>query len=65
MCFRPFIDPISIRPYKAQNKGYFYKCNTNADVKLIRYFLEDNGFRECTKRENEFSVYWSCSNIKS
>ena len=27
--------------------------------------MEDNGFRECTKREQEFTVYWSCSNIKS
>lgn len=65
MCFRPYVDPMSIRPYKPQDKGYYYKVNNNSAAKLIRYFMEDNGFRECSKREHEFTIFWSCCNIKS
>ena len=48
-----------------QNRGLFYKCNNNTDVKLIKYFLEDNGFRPVKERDQEFSLMWSCSTIKS
>jgi tubulin polyglutamylase TTLL5 len=65
MCFRPYIDPISIRPYKSSDKGYYYKTYNNAEARLIRYLLEDNGFREATKREHEFTIMWASSNIKS
>jgi hypothetical protein len=56
---------MAIRPYKPADRGYYFKLYNNIDVKLIRYTLEDNGFREATKREQEWTVMWSCSNIKS
>jgi hypothetical protein len=65
VCFRPYIDPISIRPYKPADRGYYFRLYNGVEVRLIRYLLEDNGFREATKREQEFTVLWSCSNIKS
>ena len=46
LIFRPYIDPISIRPYKPADKGYYYKNYKGIGVTLIRYTLEDNGFRE-------------------
>ena len=65
MLFRPYIDPMSIRPYKPQDKGLYFKFYNNIDVRLIRYTMEDNGFREINDRKQEWSVMWACSNIKS
>ena len=65
MCFRPYIDPISIRPYKPADKGYYFKMYNNVEARLIRSILEDNGLREATKRDQEFTVMWASSNIKS
>lgn len=64
LIFRPYIDPMSIRPYKPHNKGYYFKNYNGMSVSLIRYTLEDNGFREATDKQ-EWSVCWACSNIKS
>ena len=50
LIFRPYIDPISIRPYKPQDKGYYFKFYNGVVVPLIRYTFEDNGFREATDR---------------
>ncbi len=50
LIFRPYIDPISIKPYKPQDKGYYFKNYNNVAVKLICYTLEDNGFREVNER---------------
>ena len=50
LIFRPYIDPISIRPYKPPDKGYYFKNYNNIAVKLICYTLEDNGFREVNER---------------
>jgi hypothetical protein len=43
--FRPFIDPMNMRPYKPSDKGYFFRFN-KGENKLIRFTMEDNGFRE-------------------
>ncbi len=33
--------------YKVVDKGYYFKFfNPTTDIKLIRYFLEENGFLE-------------------
>ena len=64
LIFRPYIDPMSIRPYKPADKGYFFKFYNGSGVQLIRYTMEDNGFREVTERDQEWSVLWACSNIK-
>ena len=37
----------------------------NADIRLIRCTLEDNGFRECGPRNSEWSVMWSVSTMRS
>ena len=50
MIFRPYIDPISIRPYKPADKGYYFKNYNGISVTLIRYTLEDNGFREASEK---------------
>lgn len=45
LVFRVYEDPIHCRPYVPPDRGYyfdFHKC----DIKIIRYTLEDNGFRE-------------------
>lgn len=67
LVFRPYIDPISIRPYKPADKGYYFKFYNNVGVTLVRYSFEDNGFREAapTDRNCEWSVIWACSNLKS
>ena len=61
--FRPYVDPIDIRPYKPPDKGYYYKIY-KGDILLIRYTLEDNGFREAAANQ-EWSIMWSVTNMKS
>lgn len=51
LCFRPYIDPISIRPYKPPDRGLYFKMYNGVEARLIRSLLEDNGFREATKRD--------------
>jgi len=65
MLFRPYIDPMTIRPYKPADKKLYFKFYNNVEVKLIRYTMEDNGFREISDRKQEWTVMWACSNIKS
>ena len=65
MLFRPYIDPMNIRPYKPQDNGLYFKMYNNVDVRLIKYTFEDNGFRMADDRKQEWSVLWACSNIKS
>ena len=64
MLFRPYIDPMSIRPYKPADMGFYFKFY-NSDVRLIRYTFEDNGFREVSDRKQDWTMMWACSNIKS
>ena len=49
LIFRPFwgpnIDTID-GPKPPLNKGFFYKFNSNLEIKLIKYMLEDNGLCE-------------------
>ena len=65
LIFRPYIDPMSLRPHKPSDQGYYFKFYNNVNVHLIRYTFEDNGFREVSDRNQEWSVSWACSNIKS
>ena len=48
--FRPYIDPISIRPYKPADKKYYFKFYNGVNVTLIRFTFEDNGWRDQTER---------------
>ncbi len=61
--FRPYVDPIDIRPYKPPDRGYYYKIY-KGDVQLIRSTLEDNGFREAAG-SHDWTILWSVTNMKS
>ena len=45
LVFRVYEDPIQLRPYPPPDRGYYFDLR-NCDIKIIRYTLEDNGFRE-------------------
>ena len=45
LVFRVYEDPIQIRPYPPPDRGYYFDMRS-CDIKIIRYTLEDNGFRE-------------------
>lgn len=45
LIFRVYEDPIQIRPYQPPDRGYYFDLR-NCDIRIIRYTLEDNGFRE-------------------
>lgn len=42
---------MTIRPYKPADKSYYFKFYNGSGVQLIRYTMEDNGFREATERD--------------
>ncbi len=63
--FRPYIDPMSLKPYRPPDRGYYYKMYNGGHIRLISFLLEDNGFREVSKRDQEFTLLWATSNIKS
>eukprot|EP00826_Nyctotherus_ovalis_P005673 TRINITY_DN1128_c0_g12_i3.p1 TRINITY_DN1128_c0_g12~~TRINITY_DN1128_c0_g12_i3.p1 ORF type:complete len:493 (+),score=145.01 TRINITY_DN1128_c0_g12_i3:330-1808(+) len=62
--FRPYIDSMGTRPSKPPDRGYYYKLYKNS-IPLIRFTLEDNGFREAVNANQEWSMMWSVSNMKS
>ena len=53
-----------MRPHLPPDQGYYFKFYNNVAIALLRYSLEDNGFREATERNHEWSVCWASSNIK-
>jgi hypothetical protein len=55
---------MTIRPYKPQDRGFYFKFY-NSSVPLIRYTMEDNGIRELSDRQQEWSVCWASSSIKA
>ena len=63
LLFRPYIDPMSIRPYKPPDKGYYFKFYNGGVVALVRYTFEDNGFREADRKQ-EWAIMWATSTIK-
>ncbi len=67
--FRPYIDNFPIlkereicHPSK-RDTGYHFKI-VGSESLLVRYLLEDNGFLEVTKPEQEWSIMWASSSIK-
>ena len=52
LIFRVYEDPIQIRPYQPPDRGYYFDMR-NCDIKIIRYTLEDNGFRELPAKEQQ------------
>ena len=55
---------MEMRPYKPPDRGYYYKFYTS-EVKLIKYTLEDNGFRESLNSDQEWTMMWSTCSMKS
>ena len=49
LTFRPFWgagQSLEEPPKPPLNKGFFFKFNTNIEIKLVKYMLEDNGLCE-------------------
>lgn len=64
LVFRPFEDPMSMRPYPPADRGYYFLLHSN-DIKIIRYTLEDNGFRDAKEsKASDWTVYWQVGAIK-
>jgi hypothetical protein len=69
LVFRPYDDPITIRPYQPADRGYYFLLHKN-DIKIVRYTLEDNGFRDIKLFDNykhndgRWSLYWQTGPIK-
>ena len=55
---------MATRPPKPPDHGYYYRLYKN-NIPLIRFTLEDNGFREAVSNNQEWSIMWSVSNMKS
>jgi tubulin polyglutamylase TTLL5 len=56
---------MTIRPYKPADRGYYYKFYNETIINLIRFTLEDNGFRHAEGQNNDWQLTWSSTNIKS
>ena len=71
LVFRPYEDPITIRPYMPLDRGYYFYLH-NCDIKIVRYTLEDNGFRDIkinhgdTYKNNDgtWTLCWTVGPIK-
>ena len=64
LVFRPYIDPMNVKPYKPSDRGYYFKMH-NCDIRIIRYTLEDNGFRDARANSLDWTLLWYCTTIKS
>lgn len=57
--FRPYTDSLNERPERMKKNGYYFRFPAT-DVKIIRYTLEDNGFRENNNpRNQDWLIMWS------
>ena len=64
LVFRPYIDPLTVKPYIPSDRGYYFKI-LNWDIKIVRYTLEDNGFREAKANILDWTVMWYWGSIKT
>ena len=81
LLFRPFYgDGKSLfeEVEEPRNKGFMYKFNSNIDIKLIRYTLEDNGFVDYDSNritysnslkqvasKNRWLLFWTTQSLKN
>ena len=62
--FRPFEDSMLVKPEVPADRGYYFYLHKN-DIKIIRYTLEDNGFKDVKEtKSNNWTIYWQTSSIK-
>ena len=52
LVFRPYEDPMRLRPYLPPDRGYNFMMH-GCDIKILRYTLEDNGFRDSKLQKQE------------
>lgn len=64
LIFRPYIDLMTTRPTINQESIYHFRM-LNSDVKLIRFTLEDNGFKESLNNSNNWCIMWHGGPIKN
>ena len=64
LVFRPYIDPLTVKPYVPPDRGYYFKI-LNCDIKIVRYTLEDNGFKEVKDNNIDWTVMWYWGSIKT
>ena len=63
--FRTYNGSMTERPELMKKNGYCFRFH-NSDIRIIRYTLEDNGFRENNNpRNQDWLVMWSNSGYKS
>ena len=63
MQFKPLTDdPEHCARKTPQDFGYYFKFLNNAEIKLIKYLFEDNGFLETS--HNNWTMLWSIGPIK-
>jgi hypothetical protein len=64
LVFRPFEESMLVRPEVPADRGYYFNLYKN-DIKIIRYTLEDNGFKDVKEtKSNNWTIYWQTSSIK-
>lgn len=64
LIFRPYIEPLTFKPYAPSDKGYYYKF-FNTKIKIVEYTFEDNGFKECPeKKKDDWTIMWCVGAVK-
>lgn len=61
--FRPYIQNLNMRPKTPKDLGYYYKI-IGSECSLVKNLLEDNGFIENKKSNNNWTLLWSSGPIK-
>lgn len=61
---------MTIRPYPPSDRGYYFYLHNN-DIKIIRFTLEDNGFKDFKlvepnhkNNDGRWSIYWQTGPVK-
>lgn len=55
---------MSERPPSPADKGYYFLLRNN-DIKIIRYTLEDNGFKDINDtKSKDWTIFWQVGAIK-
>lgn len=64
LIFRPYIEPLTFKPFAPSDRGYYYKF-FNTKIKIVEYTFEDNGFKECPeKKKDEWTIMWCVGGVK-
>ena len=65
LIFRPYIDPLTCKPYVPSDWGYYYKFH-HSKLTIVQYTFEDNGFKEVPeKKKDDWTLMWSTTSVKT